>query len=150
MATIFWDIEGVLLIEYMQKGTTINAETYGNTLKRLRKAIDKKRPNLSQSNVLLLHDNATVHKAAKVRPILTDCDFTELDHPPYSPDMAPSDYYLFRKLKKFLRGRRFETDEHLKQIIEQYFNTQEKTLFSSGIGPLPDKWRKCVNVADYI
>lgn len=129
MATIFWDLHGVLLIEYMPKGTTINAEVYGNTLKKLHSEITKKRPHLRHKNVLLLHDNATVHKAAKVRPILNECNFVELDHPPYSPDLAPSDFYLFRNLKKHLRGRHFESDDHLKRTINDYFGNQEESFF---------------------
>lgn len=151
MATIFWDMNGILLIEYMPKGTTINADTYANTLKNLRKAIDQKRPNFVNQEVFLLHDNATVHKAAKIRPIVQECSLVEIDHPPYSPDLAPSDFYLFRLLKKHLRGRRFESDDRLKAAVEYFFADQEETFFYKGISSLEEKWHKCVDVrGDYI
>lgn len=151
MATIFWDIRGILLIEYMPKGSTINADRYGNTLKNLRKAIDQKRPDFCNREVFLLHDNATVHKAAKIRPIIQECSFVEIDHPPYSPDLAPSDFYLFRLLKKHLRGRRFNSDECLKGAVDDFFTDQEETFFYKGIKSLEEKWRKCIHVrGEYI
>lgn len=151
MATVFWDQAGIILIEYMPKGTTITAATYCNTLKSLRKAIDQKRPGLRHENVLILHDNARVHKAIKVQPVLGECNFSELDHPPYSPDLAPSDFFLFRNLKKHLRGRHFLDDNELKEAVDAYFEDQEKSFFSTGIKSLQDRWRKCIEVSgDYV
>jgi hypothetical protein len=55
---------------------------------------------------MLVHDNCTVHKAPQIREGIDECDFVEMEHSPYSPDLAPSDYYyLFPKCKKHLRGR---------------------------------------------
>jgi len=55
-----------------------------------------------------LHDNAAVHKSmiAQEAVRVHDCGFVQLDHPAYSPDLAPSDYFLFRSLKSHLRGVR--------------------------------------------
>lgn len=63
----FW---GILLTEYMPRRTTINAETYGNTLIKLRSAILEKLPHFLQAEVLLLHDNARIDEAWKILPIL--------------------------------------------------------------------------------
>jgi histone-lysine N-methyltransferase SETMAR len=43
-----------------------------------------------------------------------------MEHSPYSPDLAPTDYYRFPKLKKHLRGRRFSSDEYLKEAVETF------------------------------
>jgi histone-lysine N-methyltransferase SETMAR len=51
-----------------------------------------------------LHDNCRVHKARQVREVIDECGFVEMEHPLYSPNLAPSDYYFFPKLKKHLRG----------------------------------------------
>ena len=64
MATVFWDRKGVLLIEFMEPGTTITSETYCETLKKLRRAIENKRRGMLMSGVVLLHDNARPHTAA--------------------------------------------------------------------------------------
>ena len=65
--------------------------------------IEKRRGLLSRG-VMMLHDNAPVHKAKKVQTAIAECGFQEMNHPPYSPDLAPCDYFLFRHLKKHLAG----------------------------------------------
>jgi len=61
MATVFWDRKGVLLIEFMEPGTTITSETYCETLKKLHRATENKRRGMLTSGVVLLHDNARPH-----------------------------------------------------------------------------------------
>jgi hypothetical protein len=63
IATVFWDHKGVLLVEFMEKGTTINAASYCATLERLKTAIKRKRPGLLTKGVSILHDNARPHVA---------------------------------------------------------------------------------------
>ena len=97
MATVFWDAKGILLIEYMPKGTSINAEAYQKTLINLRKAICNKR-RLLASKVLLFHDNARPHTARATVELLKKFKWELFSHPPYSPDVAPSDFHLFPNL----------------------------------------------------
>ena len=146
MATVFWDAKGVLLIEYMPRGSTINGEAYGNTIKNLKTALEEKRPHSYPQKNLLLHDNCRVHKANKVQQIINDCGFIELRHPPYSPDLAPSDFFLFKNLKKHLRGKRFASDEELEEAVEEYFAGLPKQFFSEGMGQLEKRWNKCISV----
>jgi histone-lysine N-methyltransferase SETMAR len=56
---------------------------------------------------MLFHGNYRVYKARQVREAIDECGFVEMEHPPYTPDLAPSEYYLFSKLKKDLRRCRF-------------------------------------------
>lgn len=146
MASVFWDCQGLLLIDYMPHKTTINAEYYAQLLKKLRSAIKEKRRGKLSKGIFLLHDNAPVHKARVAQAALKDCGFEQLNHPPYSPDLAPSDFYLFRNLKKYLRGRRFRDDEELKEETEAWFAGQEETFFFRGIASLKEKWGKCIEL----
>ena len=86
MATVFWDRHGVLLVEFMQQGTTINAATYCATLTKLRRAIQNKRRGLLTSGVLLLHDNARPHSAIQTQNLIRSFGWEQIAHPPYSPD----------------------------------------------------------------
>lgn len=95
MATIFWDSEGILLINYLPKGTTMNAQYYANLLGQAREAVVQKRRGKLARGVLFLQDNAPVHTAQVARAALKFTGFTEIYHPPYSPDLAPSDFFLF-------------------------------------------------------
>ncbi|XP_048483622.1 histone-lysine N-methyltransferase SETMAR-like [Plutella xylostella] len=103
MATVFWDTEGILLIDYKEKGVNITGTYYASLLQKLKEAIKEKRRGKWSRGVLLLHDNAPVHKCHTATAALFNCGYESLIHPPYSPDLAPSDYYLFPKLKKELR-----------------------------------------------
>ena len=88
----------------MLQKTTITGKTYANTITALREAIKEKRRGKLSAGVLLLHDNAPVHMSAKSQAAIRQCGFQQLNRPPYSPDLAPSDYFLFRVMKKISSG----------------------------------------------
>ena len=97
--------------------------------------------------VLLLHDNAPVHKSRVAQAAIPECKFKQLNHLPYSLDLAPSDYY---NLKSHLRGTRFRDDE-LKAATEAWFEDQIDDFYFKGIDCLKEKWAKCIEVkGDYI
>ena len=146
MATIFWDAKGILLIDYMPPKTTINGQYYANLMKELRKSIRQKRRGMLTRGVLLLHDNAPVHKSRVAQASIRECGFEQLNHPPYSPDLAPSDYFLFRQMKSALRGRRFQHDDEIKAATEAWLEAQSEDFYKRGIKSLKDKWNKCIEV----
>jgi histone-lysine N-methyltransferase SETMAR len=94
MGTVFWDTKGVLMVEFKQQGTTITSEVYCETLKNIRKAIQKKRRGILTYGAVPLHDNARPYTAARTRPLLEDLNWELFDYTPCSPDLAPSDYHL--------------------------------------------------------
>ena len=125
MATVFWDSEGVLLLEFVPYKTTITGDTYASTMVALRENIKQKRHGKLSAGVLLLHDNTPTHKSHTSQAAIRKCGFVELNHRPYSPDLAPSDYFLFRDLKKFLCGRLFPIDNAVKEAATVYFDNQD-------------------------
>ncbi|KAJ4447089.1 hypothetical protein ANN_09078 [Periplaneta americana] len=133
MATVFWDRKGVLLLDFMPKGTKINANRYCETLRNLRRAIQNKRRGMLSRGVVLLHDNARPHTAASTRELLDQFGWEIFDHPPYSPDLAPSDFHLFTKLKDFLGGTRFGSDEELKKTVNTWLNELAAEEHNTGI-----------------
>ena len=151
MMTIFWDSDGVLLTDYLSHGTTINGPYYASLLERLRSAIKEKRRGKLTQGVLLLHDNAPVHKSNIAQAAIRQAGFTELNHPAYSPDIAPSDYYLFSNLKKFLRGKNFASDDEAIDTVEEYLGGLDQQFFSQGVESLRDRWiRVIVSQGHYI
>src|SRR5258705_3520459 len=89
MATVFWDTEGIILIDWLPSGATINGPRHVLTLRRLRRAIQQKRPGKWTSGVLLQHDNARPHTSAYTMSNIASLGFQSIPHPPYSPDVAP-------------------------------------------------------------
>jgi transposase len=78
-------------------------------LKRLLEKVRRKRPELFANNSWILHhDNASAHTALSAREFVATKQVTMLEHPAYSPDLAPSDFFLFLKIKEILKGRHFD------------------------------------------
>ena len=68
----------------------------------------------SQNKVAFLHDKARPHVTKKVKNLLKEFKWEVLTHPPYSPDLAPSDYHLFQSLSHSLDGKKFESKDQVK------------------------------------
>jgi histone-lysine N-methyltransferase SETMAR len=68
-----------------------------------------------------------------------------LTHPLYSPDLAPSDFYLFGRLKSGLQGMRFVDDDSVIQTVREWICRQPQAFFEKGISILPECWKKCVD-----
>jgi len=98
----FWDQDGILHIDYLRKGQTINVEYYSSLLMQLKDILKEKRYGKLTNLVLFLHDNALAHRPLATQKKLAYLGFHFLDHPPYSPYLAPSDNHLFPGLKKQL------------------------------------------------
>jgi len=79
--------------------------------------------------VLFLHDNAPAHQALATQKKLAYLDFQCLDHPPYSPDLAPSEYHLFSLLKKQLKGRHFWSNAEVIAAAETWLDGQTSEFF---------------------
>jgi len=65
--------------------------------------------------------------------------------PPYSPDLAPSDYHLFLHLKKFLGTKRFDDDDDLKDAVQKWLTSQAAAFYAEGIQKLVPLYGKCLN-----
>ena len=79
--------------------------------------------------VLFLHDNAPAHRTLATQKKLAYLGFQYLDHPPYSPDLAPSDYRLFPGLRKQLKGQHFSFDAEVTAAAETRLDGQHSELF---------------------
>jgi len=116
--TVFWDSQGPILEHYMEKGVTVTSVNYCNMLRNeLRPAIRSKRTGRLTQGVLLLHDNARPHTAHLTINTIRQLNWEVLDHPAYSPDLAPSDFHLFGPLKNALKSRRFSADDEVKEAV---------------------------------
>ena len=58
--------------------------------------------------IVLLHDDARPQAANRTQELIGSFGWEQLNHPPYSPDLAPSDYHVFLHLKKHLGGQRYD------------------------------------------
>ena len=108
--TILWDSEGILLVDFLPHDTTINGPYRTSLFHQLHSSIREKRRGKLTHGVLLLHDNAPVHKSNITQTAIQYRGFIGLNHPVYSLDTATSDCHLFSNVKNFVRSRNFEND----------------------------------------
>jgi len=99
--------------------------------RELKRAIRSKTRGKLSKEILLLH-NARPLTAAHTLETLKQLKWEAMEHPAYSPDLAPSDFQLFGPFKAALRRRRFSCDD-VKAAVHQWLRAQPKTVFSDGI-----------------
>lgn len=151
MASVFWDADGILLVDYLEHGKTITADYYIALLDQLDAILREKRKRTQRKKILFLHDNAPSHKAHKSMAKLEQLGYELVDHPPYSPDLAPSDYYLFPNLKRMLQGTRFYSNSEVETQTTAYFEELPKSYYETGIKMLESRWTKCIELkGDYV
>jgi histone-lysine N-methyltransferase SETMAR len=107
MLVCFFNHKGIVHYEFTAQGQMVNQQCYLKVLTRLRESVRRKRPGLWPDKWILHHDNAPVHDVLRVREFLAKNSITKMDHPPYSHDLAPCDFWLFPKLKNALKGQTF-------------------------------------------
>ena len=144
MVSVFWDAHGIIFIDYLQKGRTITGEYYAALLDKLNDEIKKKRPHMAKKKVLYHHDNAPSHTSLKAMVKLDQLRFELVAHPPYSPDLAPSNYYLFPNLKRWLQGKRFTSNEEVIAETEAYFEGLDVSYYRKGIEMLENRYTKYI------
>lgn len=149
MMTIFWDCDGVIHTEFLERGSTINSDRYVDTLKSLRKRLQRIRRD---KDVILHHDNARPHTSEKTKTALQLLKFHHiLPHPPYSPDLAPCDFFLLPKLKEHLKGHHYACDEEVQADVRRWCREKTPDFFKDGMQKLVKRWRLCVDRdGDYV
>jgi histone-lysine N-methyltransferase SETMAR len=80
---------------------------------------------------------------------LRDLHYELLEHPPYSPYLAPSDFSFFPKLKLFLAGQHFSLSQEVITAVEGYFANFTKNHYRDGIMALEHRWNKCISLKGY-
>jgi hypothetical protein len=95
--------------------------------------------------VCLLHENALPHPAEKITKLLEKFGWENLDHAPYSSNLAPSDFHLFPKMKEFLGDKQMTTDEDVKETVTDWLDGLEADFYDKGIVELVQLLDKCLN-----
>lgn len=133
---------GVIHWEILPPNQTITAKYYCKQLERLQAAMVEKRPH--RQRVIFLHDNARPHTAVITKNKLRDLNYEVLPHPPYAPDLAPTDFQAFLSLQNFLNDKFFETEDQLKNGIAEWINSRPSGFWVRGFTRLPERWEKTI------
>ena len=115
------------------------------TVRRLHESVHRKRPEKWWDGDWILHnDNAPTHTSHLVQQFLAKHGTAQLQQPPYSPDLAPCDFFLFPRLKKVLKGYRFEAMENINQNSMKTLLDILKEEFTKCFQQWQQRWAKCV------
>ena len=111
---------------------------------KLRERIRRKRPQLWRTGWILHQDNAPAHNSF-VRQFLAGKNIPVLNHPPYSPDLAPCDFFLFPKIKIQLKGTHFLTVEEVQRKTTELMNSVSQDDFQHCFEMWKQRMQLCVN-----
>ena len=124
---IWWDWKGVLYREPLLENQTVNSKKYCSQLDQLKATLNKKHPELVNRKCIIFHQyNARPRVSLMTRQKLLQVGSEVLIHPPYSPDIVPSDFHFFQSLQNSLNGKTFNSLEDCRRHPEQLFAQKDK------------------------
>jgi len=143
MCTVFWDRKGVILLDFLEPGQTINSGRYIVTMTKLKAWISRVRPK-KKTTFLLQHDSARPHTSLKTMEHTVNLGWTVVPHPPYSPDFVPSDFHPFWPMKGRLRGKHFPSNDAIVWGVKQWATSAGADFYERDLQALVNRWRKCI------
>ncbi len=130
MMEVFFDDQGMVHLEFLPPKMTVTAKVYIGILARLREAIRRKRPAIWNDNSYrILHDNVPAHTAMPMFAAMVETSMKTMNHPPYSPDLAPMDFWFFPYLKSQIRGQIFPSVPALQDALMEIISKMPQSLF---------------------
>ncbi|GFU05966.1 mariner Mos1 transposase [Trichonephila clavipes] len=131
---IWWDWKGIIYYELLPYGQTLNSDTYCQQLGRLKLAIDQKLPELANRRGVAFHqDNARPPTSVVTSKKLWELGWEILMHPPFSLDMAPSNYHLFLALQNFLSDMKLGSREDCENRLLKFFANKDQSFYERSI-----------------
>ena len=152
MAAVFISSQGPISVHFVPKGTKITAEYYKNVI--LSDMIAKYKEKFRRSStkhIVLHHDNARVHTAYTVTSFLESQRIRLMPHPPYSPDLAPCDFYLFGLIKDILSSREITCLRMLENMVEEMLFNLDIQEFENAFNNWARRLQRCIELGgEYI
>ena len=144
---IFFNSSGPVFQVLCPSGHTVIGRFYQNSVpKKVKEFYNEKRPSKGWSGVHLFRDNAFSHKCEVVKSFLASEKVKVLNHPPYSPDLSPCDFFSFPRLKKMLSGNKYMSRSSLGSAIYQCLQQIPKEDYISAYRDWVKRLQKCVSV----
>uniref|UniRef100_A0A663N4M9 Histone-lysine N-methyltransferase SETMAR n=1 Tax=Athene cunicularia TaxID=194338 RepID=A0A663N4M9_ATHCN len=131
---------------FLNPGETITAAKYIQQINEMHQKLQWLHPALvNRKGPILLHDNTRPHVALLMLQRLNEPGYETLPHPPYSPDLSPTNYHFFKHLNSFLCGRRFRNQEDAKTAFDDFIASRSLEFYATGINMLVSHWQICVD-----
>jgi hypothetical protein len=147
MLSIWCDCDRVICYHLLDKDEKINRFKYRSQLYLFDFIYKRSRANKLKDRVLWYHHgNASPHTAKITKTALRELGYNVLQQPPYSPDLAPSDYHLFRDLYIQIGNVKFQNINEVDKFILIWIQSKPKSFFEAGISSLQERYKKSIQV----
>ncbi|MEZ0498461.1 hypothetical protein [Sphingomonas sp. IW22] len=145
MVTVWWSRAGLIHFSFLKQNETITAEKYVQQIDEMHHKLQCLNPALvNRKKPILLHDNARPHVSKITVQKLHGLEYEILPHPPYSPDLSPTDYYFFKHLSNFLLEKNFKNQGDVETAFDDFVASRKPDFYLKGINKLISQWEKCV------
>uniref|UniRef100_A0A0N5BQU5 Histone-lysine N-methyltransferase SETMAR n=1 Tax=Strongyloides papillosus TaxID=174720 RepID=A0A0N5BQU5_STREA len=146
LLTICWNCDGIINYKFLNPGETMTSDRYCKEIEEMNQKLSVLKPALvNRRGPILLHDNAKPHVSRITVQKLIKLGYETLPHPPYSPDLSPTDYHLFKELELHLRQKKFSKSDDLKNDVLEFLDSRDWSFYSNGINKLVSRWQQCVD-----
>jgi len=143
LLVVFFNWKGIVHHEFVPRGQMVTKQLYQEVLSRLRDAVRRKSPELWENQTWMLHhDNASAHASLLIRSYLAKHQTSVVPHPPNSPDLAPTDFFLFPKLKTTLKGRLFEAIKEIQENAIRELRAITESAFQEAFQQRKKHWER--------
>jgi [histone H3]-lysine36 N-dimethyltransferase SETMAR len=147
MVAVFFSKRKIVAPVELEEGCTVTSQWYSEKcLPKVFAQLSSPRGKDNLRRWFLHHDNAPAHKAARTMDALAAVGINLVEPAPYSPDLAPCDFFLFPKIKKNLRGIRFETRAAVLEALQVELEKLEKHDFEVCFDAWIYRMKKCIDV----
>lgn len=144
---VFFDRRGIVHKEFVPEGRTVNGAFYLEVLKRLQARVRRVRPELHRSKSWILHhDDAPAHSCILVRDWIAKNGIITIEHPPYSPDLAPCDFFLFPKIKKDMKDHHWGSRDEVEAVTTRSLQGVTSEEFDQCFKQWQHRWKKCIRL----
>lgn len=144
MLIVFFDVRGIVHHEFLPQGQTVNSQFYLEVLKRLKQRVNRSRSNIK--NVWKLHhDNAPSHSAFLIGDYLARTGVSVVPQPPYSPDLAPSDFFLFPRIKNVFKGKHLDNVDNIQAVTTACLKDLTSDVFLGAFQAWKHRLQKCID-----
>ena len=146
MVVTFFDNHGVVYQHYLPMKTSVTAAVFQDVMGKFLRVFARKRPEMAKNQWYLHMDNAPCHSAKATKEFLAKKDIKTIDHPAYSPDLAPADFFYFPTLKRALEGTSVG-GKTVRTEWERVGRTLSSAAFTAAFKKWVERWEKCIRLA---
>lgn len=145
MVTVWWYKAGMIHYSFLKPNETINSDKYCSEIDQMNTKLKQLCPRLvNKQGPILLHDNAKPHTSLTTKKKLFDLNYEVIAHPPYSPDLSPTDFHFFKHLDNFLTNKQFKKQDDIENAFVEFLASKNSDFYLNGINMLVPRWQKCI------